>query len=100
MGIVAQPAQGLAPELASLISRTSKRIYRILELDGYARLDFRLAENGDVYFLEANPNPEIAASEEFASAAKHVGIEYSDLIARVVSLGLSRGRQGPAGGVA
>jgi len=92
MGIIAKPAEGLSPELASLISRTSKRIYRILELDGYARLDFRLTHSGAVYFLEANPNPEIAASEEFAEAAKHAGLEYRDLIARVVSLGLNRGR--------
>ena len=91
MGIDAKPAEGLAPELVSLLARTSKRIYRILELDGYARLDFRLADNGTLYFLEANPNPEIAASEEFASAAKHVGIGYEELIARVVNLGLKRG---------
>ena len=91
MGIDARPAADLSPELASMISRVSKRIYHILELDGYARLDFRLAENGTLYFLEANPNPEIASSEEFASAAKHVDIEYPELITRVVNLGLNRG---------
>ena len=44
----------------------AKRIYRTLDLDGYARIDFRLAADGTPYFLEANPNPEIAKSEEFA----------------------------------
>jgi D-alanine-D-alanine ligase len=91
MGIDAKPARDLAPEITSLITRTSRRIYRILEMDGYARLDYRLADNGVLYFLEANPNPEIARSEEFASAAKHVGIGYEELISRVVGLGLRRG---------
>ena len=53
------------------IQRMAKRIYRTLELDGYARIDFRLAADGTPYFLEANPNPEIAESQEFATAAKH-----------------------------
>jgi D-alanine-D-alanine ligase len=92
MGIDAKPAEQLSPELASLISRVSRRIYRILELDGYARLDFRLADSGALYFLEANPNPEIAESEEFASAARHAGMSYPDLIAKIVALGLSRGK--------
>ena len=41
------------------------------------------------YFLEANPNPEIAQSEEFATAA-HDGIDYPDLLHRIVALGISR----------
>jgi D-alanine-D-alanine ligase len=69
----------------------------VLELDGYARLDFRLAPGGTLYFLEANPNPEIAASEEFASAARHVGVSYEELITRVVNLGLKRGNGGSQG---
>jgi D-alanine-D-alanine ligase len=90
MGIVARPADALGAELDSMISRVSKRIYRILELDGYARLDFRLAPNGTLWFLEANPNPEIAESEEFASAAAHAGMSYREMIQRMVRLGLSR----------
>ena len=53
------------------IPNICKRIYRTIELDGYARLDFRLADSGELYFLEANPNPEIAEKEEFARSAKH-----------------------------
>ena len=36
-------------------------------LDGYSRIDFRLSADGTPYFLEANPNPEIAKSQEFAT---------------------------------
>ena len=85
------PAKDLTPDLAARIQRLAKRIYRTLELDGYARIDFRLATDGTPYFLEANPNPEIAESEEFATAARHVGISYPELLRRIVALGLRRG---------
>ncbi len=65
-GIRHGPAKDLTPELTARIQNMAKRIYRTLELDGYARIDFRLAADGTPYFLEANPNPEIAESQEFA----------------------------------
>lgn len=95
-GIEHGPAKDLAPELQVRIQSIAKRIYRTLELDGYARIDFRLATDGTPYFLEANPNPEIAQSEEFAAAAKHVGISYPDLLQRILTLGISRTSAAPA----
>jgi D-alanine-D-alanine ligase len=89
-GILHGPAKDLAPELSARIQRTAKRIYRTLELDGYARIDFRLSADGVLYFLEANPNPEIAESQEFATAARHDGIAYPDLLHRILALGIRR----------
>jgi D-alanine-D-alanine ligase len=76
--------------VASRIKNTAKRIYRSVELDGYARIDFRLAVDGTPYYIEANPNPEIAQLQEFASAARHDGVSYSDLLQRVLQLGVRR----------
>ena len=53
-------------------------------------IDFRLADDGTTYFLEANPNPEIAESQEFAAAARHDGITYPDLLQRILALGMRR----------
>ena len=75
------------------IQRIVKRICVTLELDGYNRIDFRLTAEGVPYFLEANPNPEIASKEEFAAAAAHDGLAYPDLLNRILELGLSRARQ-------
>ncbi|HJU73184.1 MAG TPA: hypothetical protein VJ717_05520, partial [Gemmatimonadaceae bacterium] len=85
-GIDQQAADDLPPNVASSIGHLSKRIYRILGLTGYARLDYRLGADGHLWFLEANPNPEIAQSEEFASAAKQAGIDYPDLLQRITTL--------------
>ena len=84
------PAKDLAPELRARIAKMAKRIYRILELDGYARIDFRVSADTIPYFLEANPNPEIAQSEEFAHAAAHDKIKYRALLNRIVALGMQR----------
>jgi len=92
------PAKDLSPELVVRIQRIAKRIYRTLELDGYARIDFRLAADGTPYFLEANPNPEIAESEEFAAAAKHDGIKYRELLHRILALGMQRASGAVAAG--
>lgn len=92
------PAKNLAPEIVARIQRFAKRIYRALELDGYARIDFRLAPDGTPYFLEANPNPEIAESQEFAAAAKHDGIKYRDLLHRILALGMKRAVTAVSGG--
>jgi D-alanine-D-alanine ligase len=89
-GILHTPAKDLTPELCTRIQRTAKRIYRTLELDGYARIDFRLSADGIAYFLEANPNPEIAESQEFAAAALHDGLAYPDLLQRILALGMRR----------
>ncbi len=91
-GINQQPAEGLSDALVEHVIRTTKKIYRILELDGYARIDYRLRSDGTLFFLEANPNPEIAESAEFASAAQHAGLSYPDLLGRILSLGMARGR--------
>ena len=94
VGIVDGPAKSLAPELRARIQRTAKRIYRTLGLDGYARIDFRLSADGTLYFIEANPNPEIAKSQEFATAARHDGLDYPGLLHRILTLGISRAKAG------
>jgi len=87
-------APRLDEALARQIVKTSKRIYRTLQLSGYARIDYRIDENGRAYCLEANPNPEIARGEEVASAAQAAGIDYPELLQRILSLGIRRARSG------
>lgn len=91
-GILQGPAENLSPELTARIRQTAKRICRTLELDGYARVDFRLSAENVPYFLEANPNPEIARIEEFAEAASHDGLSYPELLQRILTLGIRRAR--------
>jgi D-alanine-D-alanine ligase len=74
---------------AEQINKLCTNIYRVLKMSGYARIDLRLAPDGKVYVLEANPNPDLQRSEDFAQSAKAEGVEYPVLIQRIVNLGLS-----------
>ena len=81
-------AQGLDPSVVRAIHRTCRRIYRLLTIDGYGRLDLRLTPAGEPVFIEANPNPMLAAEEDFAQSAAAAGLTYPKLIGRIVRLGL------------
>ena len=87
-GIEQKPAVDLLPAVESALPHLSKRIYRILGLSGYARIDYRISPEGLIWCLEANPNPEISMGEEFASAALQAGITYPELLQRLLNLGL------------
>ena len=83
-------AARLPDDLRVKIQKISRKIFHVLHMDGYARLDFRMTEDNRVYFLEANPNPQLAHREDFHSAANKMGISYQRLIKRIIQLGLSR----------
>ncbi len=88
VGVITKAAQ-LTPELSEQVKRLSKRIYRALHLSGYARLDYRLTDDGKLYMLEANPNPNISDGEDFAASALKADISYETLLQKIITLGLS-----------
>src|SRR5579864_5405942 len=52
--ITTRAAEDLPPAELALLDKLSRRIYRALGLSGYARMDFRVRPDGQVYVLEAN----------------------------------------------
>ncbi len=87
-GIESGPARDLPEGLAERIQHVCKRAYRALEVSGLARVDLRLDDQGNVWVIEANPNPQIAKGEDFAASAERAGISYEALLQRIVNLGL------------
>jgi D-alanine-D-alanine ligase len=90
-GFAAHLPNGMEERVAKLC----KRIYRILDLTGYARIDLRLTPAGELYVLEANPNPGIARDEDSTLSAKKAGIGYKDFIQLIVQLGLQAHSHAP-----
>ncbi|HTW38798.1 MAG TPA: hypothetical protein VMD49_09545 [Steroidobacteraceae bacterium] len=88
-GITTRAAADLVPALQARLDRLSRRIYRALGLSGYARMDFRVTGAGNIYVLEANANPNLEAAEDFAESARAHGIEYPELLERLMLLGLT-----------
>lgn len=88
-GVATAAAEDLPPDVRERMQKMSKRIYRLLHLSGYARIDFRLRPDGRVFFLEANANPNLSFGEDFSESAHAVGISYPDLMQQIVNLGLN-----------
>ncbi|HXY75589.1 MAG TPA: hypothetical protein VEH54_01655, partial [Steroidobacteraceae bacterium] len=87
-GITTHAATELPPPILAALDRLSRRVYRALGMSGYARMDFRVTPQGQVYVLEANANPNLEAAEDFAESARASGVPYRALIERLVDLGL------------
>ena len=87
VGVVTRAAE-IDKSMRDRLERLSKKIYRTLFLSGYARLDYRVTEDGQFYLLEANPNPQIADQEDFADSANHCGVDYETLLQKIMALGL------------
>jgi D-alanine-D-alanine ligase len=87
-GIDSGPATELTDAVAQQIQHVCKRAYRALELSGYARIDLRMDAAGNVWVLEANPNPQIARGEDFAASAEKVGLSYEAVLQRIINLGV------------
>ncbi len=87
-GITTGAAQALPDGVQEQLARLTRRIYRALHLTGYARMDFRLRADGAVFVLEANANPNLAEEEDLARSARAAGIDYDELLTRILSLGL------------
>lgn len=74
-------------ELSQKLQKISKRAYKALGLSGYARMDLRVDNEGSIYVIEANPNPDISEFDDFANSAKTLEIDYPSLLKKIISLG-------------
>jgi len=86
-GIDTSEAQ-LPEGVAAKVQHLAKRAYRVLELSGYARVDFRMDANNNPYVIEANANPQLAEAEDFAQSAKRADLAYPMLLERIMALGI------------
>jgi D-alanine-D-alanine ligase len=85
--VFARPIAASTRERIESICRTA---FRALWLRDYARLDVRLAPDGEVWFLEANANPFISYGHDMANAAEKAGMEYYDFVQRLADVAMAR----------
>jgi D-alanine-D-alanine ligase len=84
------PVENLDEETIKRLSDTAIAAYQALKLRDYGRIDMRLTEKGDVYVIEANPNPWLSTGAEFVMAARKAGRTYAQLIGEIVDLAKAR----------
>jgi D-alanine-D-alanine ligase len=83
--------KGLSEALEARIASTALAAFDALELRDYARVDFRLTDDGNPYVIDVNPNCDLSdLAGGYSKAAKAGGLNYRDLILRIVGCALAR----------
>lgn len=83
-------ARPLARAVRERIGEICRTAFRSLWLRDYARLDVRVAADGEVWVLEANANPFISYGHDMANAADKAGMDYYGFVQRLVDEAMSR----------
>jgi D-alanine-D-alanine ligase len=86
------PAE-LDESIARRISREAVRAFDALACRDYARVDFRLSNEGEPYCLEVNTLPGMTELSLVPMAAKAVGIGFDDLVERICAMAVARTRR-------
>jgi D-alanine-D-alanine ligase len=82
--------EDLDEETTKRLQEAAKTTYRALKLRDYGRIDMRLTADGDIYVIEANPNPWLASAAEFAMAARGSDRTYTEMIKGIVDAATAR----------
>jgi len=89
LGVKTHRATKISPAIEKKINRICKGVYKSLSLSGYARIDLRLQADGEVFVIEANPNPNLSFGEDLAESAENAGMSYEALLQKILTLGLN-----------
>ena len=78
--------------------RLARLAFDVLKLRGYARIDFRMAANGQLFCLEANTLPGLTELSLIPQAAAARGIEFGEMCDRIVRLAAGKAGRSRGGG--
>ena len=77
------PAE-LDEHLTKKIQQTALEVYKLLKCRHYGRVDFRLDEDDQHWFLELNTLPGMTDTSLVPKAAKAVGMSFEQLIGKII----------------
>ncbi len=63
----------------------SLRCWEVFELNGYARVDFRVDKDNNPYVLEINANPCISPDGGFIAATERMGYKFTDVLLKIMT---------------
>lgn len=88
------PPEDLDPELAVEIRRVALGAYKAMGCRDYARVDMRVdEEEGEIYILEVNPNPDLIEGTAYVQCATASGRSYDQLLGEIAQMPLTRAKK-------
>jgi D-alanine-D-alanine ligase len=78
------------PALAKALETTARACWQAFELEGYARVDFRVDAAGKAWVLEVNTNPCLSPDAGFAAALDTAGIPFAEAVSWLIEDALRR----------
>jgi len=81
-------------DLIKKIQNLARHAHQALDCEVYSRTDVRIDKSGYLYVLETNTLPGMTPTSFLPAQAKHIGLDYSDLVETLLekSLTKSKGR--------
>ena len=80
----------ISPELTEKMQKYAVQGYHALGLESYARLDFIMTEDGEMYCLEANTLPGMTPTSLIPQEAKVLGIDYPSLCEELIRVSMKK----------
>lgn len=85
----------LPDELRARLQKAALEAYRALRVRDYGRIDLRLSETGEIFVIEVNASCYLEEASEFARAGAAAGLDYPNLINKIVEEATKRYEAGP-----
>lgn len=80
----------LSQDLTDRMKLLAEKVYQALRLKTYARMDFILSENNEIYCLEANTLPGMTPTSLLPQEAKAIGIDFEALCEMIIDISLQK----------
>lgn len=80
----------ISEELTKKMQASAEKVFSLLKLDVYARMDYVLGADGEFYCLEANTLPGMTPTSHMPQEAKAAGISYIELCEKIIELSLKK----------
>ncbi|MGN0304931.1 MAG: D-alanine--D-alanine ligase [Lachnospiraceae bacterium] len=80
----------LKEEQSRQMQQIARRVFEVLRLKGYARMDFMMDEQGNMFCLEANTLPGMTPTSLLPQEAAAVGMSFEDLCEKIMEIALKK----------
>ena len=77
-------------DLTKKIQEIAEKVFEILQLKSYARMDFRIREDGEIFCLEANTLPVMTPISLLPQEALAIGIDFGELCEKIIEVSMKK----------